>query len=117
MKKSAKARLQMRKRGTSILVLLTMLTSSTVPLPSNANRKTIQTPQRSDHQPMRSSHGMNGPVGEKGEGQVEVRVLGSIPLRRVPQFVFFNVVSLCENHKSFVNNLMSNYLVLHRDIF
>ena len=66
MKKSAKARLQMRKRGTSILVLLTMLTSSTVPLPSNANRKTIQTPQRSDHQPMRSSHGMNGPVGENG---------------------------------------------------
>ena len=59
--KSAEARLQIRNRGTSILPRLSDDTNSTVPLPSNASRNTIHTPHRKLHQPIRSSHGMNGP--------------------------------------------------------
>ncbi len=61
-KKSAQAKLQMRKRGTSILDRLRILTNKTQPLPSKASKKTIHTPHRRDHQPIRSSQGMNGPA-------------------------------------------------------
>ena len=43
MKKSAMARLQTRKRGTSILDLEAMRTMTTHPLPRRESRKTIQT--------------------------------------------------------------------------
>lgn len=61
--KSAHARLQIKNLGTSMdsLDRAVMDTNRTIPLPTTANRNTIQTPQRRDHQPNRSSQGRNGP--------------------------------------------------------
>lgn len=64
-KKSAAARLQTRNLGTSILVLEKTITKTTVPLPSNAKRKTTHTPQRSVHQSNKSLHGRKGPENYK----------------------------------------------------
>lgn len=61
MKKSAAARLQTRKRGTSILLLENINTNTTVPFPSMASRNTTHTPQRNVHQSNRSWHGRKGP--------------------------------------------------------
>lgn len=58
--KSDMARLQIRKRVTSILDLLVRETNSTVPFPRTASRNTIQTPHLKDHQPNKSSHGWKG---------------------------------------------------------
>jgi len=61
MKKSAAAKLQTKNRGTSILLLENIKTNTTVPLPSMASRKTIQTPHRKVHQSNKSWHGRKGP--------------------------------------------------------
>lgn len=60
-KKSAKAKFVTRKRGTSILALAKMRTTTTTPFPRRASRKTIQIPQRKVHQSNKSLQGMKGP--------------------------------------------------------
>ena len=73
MKKSAAARLQTKKRGTSILLRENTRTKTTVPLPNMARRNTIQTPQRKVHQSKRSWHGKNGPVGYRKNDYVNMK--------------------------------------------
>ena len=73
MKKSARAKLATRNLGTSILDLAKQSTTTTVPLPRRAKRKTIQTPQRKVHQSNKSRQGMNGP--KKKEVTEKMKIL------------------------------------------
>lgn len=59
--KSARARLQIKKRGTLIVDRPLIDTNRTVPFPNIASMNTIQIPQRNVHQPNKSLQGKNGP--------------------------------------------------------